>query len=280
LLADIVSGLGLSLVIELLALGVVGGFLAGLLGIGGGMMMVPVLTWVFTQRGVESGMAVKMAVATSMATILFTSMSSVRAHHALGAVRWPIVWAMAPGIAVGGLLAGAGAFAVLKGQGLALLFAAFISYMALGMFRSRQPQPGRSMPGAWGTAGVGAGVGFISGLLGAGGAFMSVPFMTWCNVPPRHAVGTSAALGFPIALASTMGYVISGWHLPAGAAAGLPGTLGYLYLPGLLIVVIASVSLAPLGARTAQRVNVQALKRLFGVMLLALAASMLHRAFA
>ncbi|MDP2005480.1 MAG: sulfite exporter TauE/SafE family protein [Rubrivivax sp.] len=269
-------GLNFTLVAELLALGTVAGFLAGLLGIGGGMMMVPVMTLIFTQRGVESGLAVKMAIATSMATILFTSLSSVRAHHRLGAVRWPIARAMAPGIVAGGLLAGAGAFAVLKGQGLALLFAAFIGYTAVQMLLDKKPRPGRVLPGPWGQASVGAGVGFISGLLGAGGAFLSVPYMTWCNVPPRHAVGTSAALGFPIALASTAGYVISGWGLVPPPS--LPGTVGYLYLPGLLIVALASVLLAPWGARTAQRIDVVALKRLFAVLLLALAGSMLHRA--
>ncbi len=269
-------GLDFTLVAELLALGTVVGFLAGLLGIGGGMMMVPAMTLILTQRGVESGLAVKMAIATSMATILFTSLSSVRAHHQLGAVRWPIARAMAPGIVVGGLLAGAGAFAVLKGQGLALLFAAFIGYTALQMMLDKKPRPGRALPGPWGQAGVGAGVGFISGLLGAGGAFLSVPFMTWCNVPPRHAVGTSAALGFPIALASTAGYLIAG----RGLAPALPGAMGYLYLPALLIVALASVMLAPWGARTAQRIDVVLLKRLFAVLLLALAGSMLHRALA
>ena len=265
--------LGLTLIVELLALGAVVGFLAGLLGVGGGMMLVPALAWILTQRNVESGLAVKMAIATSMATILFTSLSSVRAHHHLGAVRWPVARAMAPGIVAGGLLAGAGAFSVLKGQGLALLFAAVIGYTALQMMLDRKPHPGRELPGTWALAGVGSGVGFVSGLVGAGGAFLSVPFMTWCNVPPRHAVGTSSALGFPIALASTVGYVISGWQLPAA----LPGGFGYLYLPALGIVAITSVLLAPLGARTAQRINVAVLKRLFSVLLLALAASMLQR---
>ena len=262
-------------IVELLALGTVVGFLAGLLGIGGGMMMVPVMTFLLAQRGVDSGMAVKMAIATSMASILFTSISSVRAHHRLGNVRWDLTRRLAPGIVLGGLLAGAGAFSVLKGQGLALFFAAFIGYMAVNMLRDKKPKPGRDMPGALGTGSVGAAIGFMSGLVGAGGAFLSVPFMTWCNVPPRHAVGTGAALGFPIALASTAGYVVAGWSLPPP----LPGAVGYLYLPALAIVAAASMSLAPLGARVAQRINVLALKRLFAVMLLALAASMLHRAF-
>ena len=252
------------------------GFLAGLLGIGGGMLMVPVLTWQFTQRAVPSGLAVKMAIATSMATILFTSLSSVRAHDRLGAVRWSIVRTMAPGILLGGLAGGAGMFALLKGQGLALFFAAFISYSALQMLLDRKPKPEREMPGAWGQIGVGAGIGFISALLGAGGAFLSVPFMTWCNVPPRNAVGTSAAMGFPIALASTLGYVASGWSLPSA----LPGAVGYLYLPAMGVVAVASVTLAPWGARTAQHINVKALKRIFALLLFGLAVSMLRRALA
>ena len=268
--------IGFALAAQLLALGAVVGFLAGLLGIGGGMMMVPVMTLLLTQRGVASGLAVKMSIATSMATIMFTSLSSVRAHHALGAVRWDIARRMAPGIVIGGLLAGAGAFAVLKGQGLALLFAVFIGYNALSMLRDNKPAAARQLPGAWAQAGVGAAIGFASGLLGAGGAFLSVPFMTRCNVPPRHAVATSAALGFPIALASTAGYVVSGRALDPA----LPGAMGYLYLPALLVVSLASMTLAPLGARTAQRIDVRSLKRLFAVMLLGLAASMLRQAFA
>jgi len=263
------------LVAELLALGVVAGFMAGLLGIGGGMMMVPVLTWMLVHRGIETGLAVKMAIATAMATIMFTALSSVRAHHRLGTVRWDIVRSMAPGIVLGGLAGGAGAFALLKGRGLALLFAAFLGYMAVQMLLDRKPRPGRQLPGAAGRFAVGSGIGFVSALVGAGGAFLSVPFMTWGNVQPRQAVGTSAALGFPIAGGSTLGYLVSGWGLPAA----LPGAFGFLYLPALALVALASVSLAPLGARTAHRINVVVLKRLFAVMLLALAASMLMQAY-
>ncbi len=263
------------LIAELLALGATVGFLAGLLGIGGGMMMVPVLTLLLSQRGVDSGHAVKMAIATSMATILFTSLSSVREHHRLGAVRWSLAATLAPGIVLGGLAAGAGAFAVIKGQGLALFFAIFVGWSALRMLRDRKPRPGRQLPGPVGQTAVGAGIGFASGLLGAGGAFLSVPFMIWCNVPVRQAVGTSAALGFPIAAASTLGFLISGWRLPSA----LPGAVGYFYLPALGVVALASISLAPLGARTAQRVDVRLLKRLFAVLMLGLAATMLHKAW-
>ena len=270
-----VVGLSVSLVAELLAMGCVGGFLAGLLGVGGGMMLVPFMTYILASRGVASGMAVKMAVATSMATIMFTSLSSVRAHHRLGAVRWDLLRGLAPGILLGGLAGGAGVFAVLKGQGLALGFAVFIGYSAVQMLRDRKPHPGREMPGVAGQTAVGAGIGMLSGLVGAGGAFMSVPFMTWCNVPIRQAVGTSAALGFPIAVANTLGYTISGWNLPPA----LPGAQGYLYVPGLAIIALASVTMAPLGARTAHRTDTRKLKRLFAVLLFGLAAYMFTRAF-
>lgn len=262
-----------TLVLELLALGAVTGFLAGLLGVGGGMMLVPFLTWILSNRGVEPGMAVKMAIATAMATIFFTSLSSVRAHHQRGAVRWDLARGMAPGILVGGLLAGAGAFAVLKGQGLALLFAAFNIFSALQMLRDRKPKPSRAMPGTTGQLAAGGVIGFLSGLLGAGGAFISVPFMVWCNVTLREAVGTSAALGFPIALANTVGYVIAGWNV----APALPGANGYIYVPALMIVAAASVMLAPLGARVAHRSDVVKLKRAFAFLLCSLAGYMLYK---
>ena len=179
--------IGWALVAELLLLGTVTGFLAGLLGVGGGMMMVPFLTWILSSRGVDPGLSVKMAIATSMTTILFTSVSSVRAHHGRGAVRWDLVRTLAPGLVLGGLLSGAGMFAVLKGQGLALFFALFIGFSATQMLLDRKPKPTRQMPGMLGQTAVGGGIGLVSGLVGAGGAFISVPFMTWCNVPIRQA---------------------------------------------------------------------------------------------
>ena len=275
----LMAGMGPLLLLELLAvllaLGLMAGFLAGLLGIGGGMLLVPFLTLILSARGVPPAMAVKMAIATSMATILFTSLSSLRAHHRHGAVRWPLVRGLAPGIVLGGLLSGAGVFALLKGQGLAVVFAIFVGFSALQMLRDRKPSPQRQMPGWAGQWGAGGLIGLISGLVGAGGAFMSVPFMVWCNVPLRHAVGTSAALGFPIALSATAGYVIGGWSLPST----LPGAVGYLYLPALFTIAAASVFMAPLGARTAHRIDVQSLRRLFAVLLLALASTMLWRVF-
>lgn len=258
---------------ELLVLGLCSGFLAGLLGIGGGMLMVPFLTWMISQRGVSADMAVKMAIATSMATIMFTSISSVRAHHKRGAVRWDLVRGLAPGILIGGLTAGAGIFALLKGSWLALFFAAFVGFSAFQMLLDKKPKPSRQMPGTAGQLGAGAGIGLLSGMVGAGGGFVSVPFMTWCNIPMHNAVATSAALGFPIALANTVGYIVGGWSLPPA----LPGTLGYLFLPALAVIAVASVSMAPLGARAAHAMNVRQLKRAFALLLFALAAYMLYK---
>ena len=262
-------------VAELLALGVVVGFMAGLLGIGGGMMMVPVMTLLLMQRGVDAGLAVKMAIATSGASILFTSVSSLLAHHRRGAVRWPLVAAFAPGILAGGVVAGAGVLAAVRGQWLALAFAGFNAVMAWRMWRSPPAKPARPLPGTPGLVGAGAAIGFISALVGAGGAFLSVPFMTRCSVPMREAVGTSAALGFPIALASSIGYVLAGWSLPQA----LPGSFGYLYLPGIAIVAAASVLMAPLGARTAHRMPVAQLRRAFGLLLGVLAVYMAWQAY-
>lgn len=260
-------------IVSLLLVGTATGFMAGLLGVGGGMMIVPFLTYLLTARGVPAGVAVKMAIATSMATILFTSLSSVRAHHRRGAVRWDIVRRLAPGIVLGGLVAGAGVFAVLKGAALALFFAGFVGFSATQMLLDRKPRPTRQMPGAAGQATAGGVIGFLSGLVGAGGGFVSVPFMTWRNVPIHNAVATSAALGFPIALANTVGYVIGGW----GLAPVLPGTFGYLYLPALAVIVLASVTTAPLGARAAHAMNVRQLKRVFALLLYGLAGYMLYR---
>jgi uncharacterized membrane protein YfcA len=265
--------LDFTLVAELLALGICTGFLAGLLGIGGGMLMVPFMTLILSARGVDGALAVKMAIATSMATILFTSVSSVRAHHKRGAVRWDIVRTLAPGIVLGGLVAGAGVFSLLKGTTLALVFAVFVAFSATQMLLDRKPAPTRQMPGTAGSLGAGGVIGFISGLVGAGGGFISVPFMAWCNVAMHNAVATSAALGFPIALANTVGYVIGGWSMPSP----LPGALGYLWLPGLAVIAAASVTTAPLGARVAHAMNIKQLKKVFACTLYVLAAYMFYK---
>ena len=263
------------LIAEFLALGCISGFLAGLLGIGGGMLLVPALTFIATAQGFPADYVVKMAVATSLATILFTSLSSVRAHHRRGAVRWEVVKLLAPGIVVGSLL-GAQIARLLSTKTLALVFAVFVSYSALQMFIDKKPKPSRQLPQAPGMLGAGTLIGTLSALVGAGGGFISVPFMAWCNVPIHTAVATSAALGFPIAMAGTIGYIYAGWSLQ-----GAPdGSFGYLYLPALALIAVTSVIFAPLGARAAHRLNVKQLKRAFACLLFVLAAYMASKGFA
>ncbi len=260
------------LIIELLALGCGTGFLAGLLGIGGGMLMVPFITAIVSGRGVAPALAVKMAIATSMATILFTSLSSVRAHHRRGAVRWDLVTTLAPGIMVMSLFTGAVLFPLVRGTALALCFAVFVGYSATQMLLDKKPRPSRQLPGTTGRLAAGGAIGMLSGLVGAGGGFISVPFMTWCNVPIHNAIATSAALGFPIALASTAGNLIGGWSI-----APMPASFGYLYLPALVLISATSVLMAPLGARVAHALDMRQLKRVFALLLYLLAGYMLHK---
>lgn len=261
------------LIIELVTLGLVTGYLAGLLGIGGGMLIGPFVTLIMSRQGVDADLAVKMAIATSMATILFTSVSSVRAHHQRGAVRWDIVKRLAPGIVIGGAIGSFGLFSLLKGTTLALIFAAFISFSATQMFLDKKPKPGRNLPGTGGLLGAGTLIGLVSGLVGAGGAFISVPFMVACNVAIINAVATSAALGFPIALANAAGFAISGWNLP-----GLPSwSVGYIWLPALAVIALCSVTTAPLGARMAHSMPIAKLKRAFAMVLYCLAGYMLWK---
>ncbi len=263
------------LIVELAVLGIGTGFLAGLLGIGGGMLMVPFITLILNHRGVGPDLAVKMAIATSMATIIFTSISSVRAHHKRGAVRWDIVKRLAPGIVGGSLVGSLGVFALLKGTWLAIFFGLFVSFSATQMFLDKKPKPTRQMPGTGGQLAAGGVIGFLSGLVGAGGGFISVPFMTWCNVAIHNAVATSAALGFPIALANVVGYIVSGQsaqNLP-------PNSFGYIWLPALAVIAVCSFLMAPVGAKLAHRLPVSSLKKVFASILYVLAAYMLYKGF-
>ena len=267
-----------TLVVELLTLGLCTGFLAGLLGIGGGMLMVPFISFILTSKGYPVEYVVKMAVATSLATICFTSLSSVWAHHKRGAVLWPVALTLAPGILAGSLL-GAQLAVAMPGKLLSVLFAVFVAFSATQMFLNRKPKPSRVLPSKVGMFSMGGLIGGLSSLVGAGGAFISVPFMTWSNITIHKAVATSSALGFPIAFAGTLGYIFAGWHLPAMQHNGvaLTGNLGYLYLPGVIIVSLASIGTAPLGARTAHRIDIAPLKKVFASVLYLLAAYFLWK---
>lgn len=260
---------GLPLFASYGGLGLVVGFVAGLLGVGGGLIIVPVLIMLLHTHGQAVGMEPQLALGTSLATILFTSLSSVRAHHRRGAVEWPLVWRIAPGI-VFGTLAGAALAARMPATVLKIFFVVFLFYAAIQMWLDFKPAPHRGLPGRIGTSLAGGVIGVVSSWVGIGGGTLSVPFMLWHNVPLHRAIATSAAIGFPIAFAGAAGYVLGGW-----TASGLPaGSLGFVYLPALAGIVLGSVLTAPLGARTAHRLPVRPLKRVFALLLFTLALRM------
>lgn len=257
-----------------LAAGVAAGFLAGLLGVGGGLVVVPVLTFIFAAQHFSEAYVQHLALGTSLASIMFTSISSFRAHHAHGAVDWRIVRGVSPGI-VAGTLAGSVLAAHLSSHFLKAFFVVFIYYVGTQMLLDIKPKAGRQLPGMAGLSAAGGIIGGISSLVGIGGGTVSVPFMTWCNVKLHHAIGTSAAIGFPIAAAGAVGYVANGWANPS-----LPQySLGFVYLPALAGLVVASMAVAPFGAKLAHRLPVGALKKIFAVLLYVLGTRMLVSLF-
>ena len=257
--------------ITYLVLGAFAGLVAGLLGVGGGLIIVPVLVFIFTGQGMADHLIVHMAVGTSLATIVFTSISSVRAHHQHGAVLWPVFWQLTPGIVVGAWL-GAAFADVLASDQLRRFFGVFELLVAIQMTFNVKPQPHRQLPKRAGMFGAGGVIGAISAIVGIGGGTMTVPFLTWCNVKIQRAIGTSAAVGLPIAVAGTVGYVASGWRAPDMPAY----TVGYVYLPAAVLVSVASYLTAPLGARLTHSLPVPVLKRVFAFLILALCVKMLY----
>lgn len=253
-----------------LATGALAGFFAGLLGVGGGVIVVPVLAMLFAGQGFPAREVLHLALGTSMAAILFTAASSLRAHHAHRAVLWPVLRRLTPGILLGTSL-GAYLAAFLSSRTLSVGFVAFMLFVAGQMLAERRPQPGRGLPGWSGLSLAGGVIGAVSSLVAIGGGALTVPFLIWCNVSPRQAIGTSAAVGLPVAVGGTLGYVWNGW-----GHAGLPaGSFGFVYLPALAVILIASVLTAPLGARLAHRLPVRVLRRVFAGLLLLLSAKML-----
>ena len=255
-----------------LLLGAAVGFFGGLFGIGGGTVLVPVLLFLFAAQHFPAAYAMHLALGTSMATIVFTALASLHKHHQHGAVDWPVVRRITPGILAGTALGAAFASAI-SARALGLIFAAFVLAAALQILLDARPRPTRQLPGPAGLTATGVFTGWISSLVSIGGGTIVVPFLVWCNVPLRHAIGTSAAIGFPVAAGGTLGYVLAGLHVAA-----MPGPhLGYVYLPALLGTALASVLTAPVGARTAHRIDVRLLRRLFALVLLALAGRLLFK---
>lgn len=253
-----------------LGIGVLTGLLAGLLGVGGGLVIVPALVYLFTAQGFPTEHIMHLAVGTSLASIVATSIASVRAHHRRGAVRWPVFARITPGILIGAL--GGALFASgLPGQTLRLLFGLFALAVALQLALDTQPSPHRQLPGLTGMSLAGALIGGVSALVGIGGGSMTVPYLAWHNLSMREAVATSAACGLPIALAGAMGFMISGW----GTVALPPYSSGFIYWPALLGIVATSTLLAGVGARLAHSLPTRALKRVFALFLAGIGSHLL-----
>jgi uncharacterized protein len=261
--------------IAYLATGAFVGFLAGLLGIGGGATIVPVLSIVFSAQHFEPRYIQHLALGTSLASIAFTSLSSFRAHDIRGAVDWQVVKRLTPGIVLGAL-AGTYLARLMSSRYLSIFFVVFIGYLATQILMNITPKPHRQLPGEGGMALAGSVIGATSSLVGIGGGALSISFMLWCNMTLHVAIGTSAAIGFPVAIASALGYVLNGL-----AVQGLPEwSIGFVYLPALAGLVIASMATAPLGARAAHSLPVETLRKIFALFLYTICAKMAWGIFA
>ena len=255
--------------------GAVAGFLSGLIGLGGGLVVVPLLNMIFRLQGdIPSELIMHMAVGTSLSSILFTAFSSARSHAKRGGVLWDYVKGLAPAIVLGTLCA-AWLASSMSTAGLRGFFVTFLLCVATQMLFDFYPHPRKTMPGKGALAVAGFTIGSVSSLVGLGGGSMSVPFLRWCSVGMRQAVGTSAAISWPIAVSGTIGFMLVGWNAPA-----LPvWSLGYVSLPATLGIACASVFVAPLGVRLAHALPVATLRRFFAVFLYVTACEMLWNIF-
>ena len=253
-----------------LMLGAFAGTVAGLLGVGGGLIIVPVLIILFSQFHFPAEFVVHIAVGTSLASIVMTSLSSTWAHHQHAAVLWPVAWRLAPGIVVGAFI-GAAIADVMKAGSLRTFFGLFELLVAIQMMLNVKPAAHRQLPGNLGISTAGSAIGIISAIVGIGGGTLTVPFLVWCNTGMRKAVATSAACGLPIAIAGSSAYILTGLN-----EVNLPdATIGYIYLPAFAGIVVTSMLFAPIGAKLAHRLPVVTLKKIFAVLLLVLGLRML-----
>lgn len=259
------------------AVGAVAGLLAGLLGVGGGLVIVPALVWVYARQGFPESLLMQAALATSLASILFTGLSAVRAHHARGAVRWDLVGMLAPTLMLGAF-AGSHVAHRMTSDLLMMLFGTFAAVIGLQMLLGRAAPQDTGLPAAparqVGKAvhlAVGLLIGVASAFFGIGGGSLTVPYLSAVGVRMQQAVATSSACGIPIAVAGSIGFILAGWSradLPAGSA-------GYVHLPSLVAIVMASVPAARLGANLAHRLPAATLRRVFAVLLLLVATEFL-----
>jgi len=253
-----------------LALGATAGLLAGLFGVGGGLIIVPVLAWVFIGQGMDTSVIMHLAIGTSLASIWLTSIMSIRAHHRRGAVSWSLVKKLVVGIVLGALL-GAVIAEQLPTPALKRIFGVFELLVAAQMLLVSRYKAHFNLPGRMGFTLAGTVIGIVSAIIGIGGGTLTVPFLIWCRVPMIQAVATSAACGLPIAIAGAFGFIVTGWNveqLPAWST-------GYLYWPAWLGIVLASSITAGLGARLAHKLPAARLRQLFALLLMGLGIKML-----
>lgn len=263
--------MGIEWIVAFLVLGLVVGFMAGLLGIGGGGIMVPVLTSIFLAQGIPVEQVVHMALGTSMASIVITSFASMRAHHKKGAVMWNVVKYMAGGVVLG-TFAATFLATYMKSAQLAIFFAIFMAYVSIQMAIDKKPKPSRELSAPSSLFGAGSFIGVISALVSIGGGSLTVPYLVWQNVDLKKAIATSAAIGFPLSIAGTAGYMVNGMLHAEGGADMM---LGFVYLPGVVLISIVSYFMAPLGAKMAHTLPVGKLKKIFALLLMCLSLKML-----
>jgi len=255
-----------------LILGAIAGFVAGLFGVGGGLLLVPVLLFLFDAQHFPPDQLMHLALGTSMAIILFTSLSSMRKHHQHGAVNWQVVLRITPGILLGTVI-GTLAASSISTRGLGIFFTVFVYFAASQILLDARPHPSRQLPGAFGMTLAGVFTGCVSTLVSIGGGTITTPFLLWCNVTLRNAIGTSSAIGFPIAVGGFIGYVFIGMGVES-----LPDySFGFVYLPAMLWVAIASIVSAPFGAKATHRMKTVVLRKMFALLLLALATKLLWK---
>lgn len=248
-----------------LIVGCITGVLGGLFGIGGGLIMVPVLIFTLKAQGVSPDILTHMALATSLATIVFTSISSIRTHHAKRAVEWPLAGWMSLGIVFGTMLGGFVVMGV-SGSTLNKIIGVFAISMAIKMYFDIAPPSSGKRPGKAGLTGAGGVIGFASAWFGIGGGSFTVPYLTWMNVPMRHAVATSAACGLPIAISGALTNLVIGWGHP-----GLPAwSTGFLYWPAIVGMAAASMPMAKVGANLAHKLAPKLLRKLFALLLVSI----------
>lgn len=258
-------------VLVLIGVGALAGTLAGLLGIGGGIIIVPVLALVFDKQGISADVLMHVSIGTSLATIVITSISSIRTHHQHQAIHWPVFRRITPGILLGGFL-GAAVAKFIPGNDLRLVFGIFMLFVAAQMIFGNTTKPHRQLPQTMGMLVTGTAIGTLSSMMGVGGGSMSVPFLTWCNMATRDAIATSSAIGLPIAVAGMVGFIIAGWgvdHRPVWS-------LGFVNIPAFLSIVVASTLFAPVGARITHRISPRRLRLFFGYFLLILSIKILY----